>query len=115
MTNIRAKKKTASEECHIVLEQINFELQKLSNAITCLQKTLISSAIVRLSKNEGLSKERLAEIINSYDELLLRLLDGDFKEKHKVVLKEVMDNIFRIVGEYNQKLITAAISAEKLQ
>ncbi|PKG86294.1 hypothetical protein CXF85_00870 [Colwellia sp. 75C3] len=114
MVNSIQNQQLISERSHIVLEQLNYQLQKLADAISCDYKHHISKVIVTLPKSDNLSEANLAEIIHNYDEFLLNLLDDYFKQKYKAVLKEVMNNIFRIVEEYNQKLITTAISAEKV-
>lgn len=103
-------KQHISAENHIVLDNINVELQKLADATSGCHNYLISKAVVRFSKNENLTCERLVEIVHGYDAFLLKLLDDYFKRTHKDIVKEVMDNFIAIVSEFNQKMITAAYS-----
>ena len=114
MVNSIQSQQLISENNHIVLDQINSQLQKLADATSCDQKHHILKIIITLPKIDNLSEEHLSDIIHSYDEFLLNLLDDYFKLKHKVILKGVMDKIFTIVEEYNQKLITTAINAKKV-
>lgn len=115
MTNDKDKKLLISIENHLALALINFELQKLADATTGCHNHLISKAIIRLDKNELLTNERVAGIFRGYDDFLFKLLDDFFKKKHKALLEEVMNNIFKVVGEFNQKQITAAFAAAKAE
>jgi hypothetical protein len=109
MTNNGCNKQLVSAENHIVLELINFELQKLVDATYGCHHYLISKYIVRLSKDVNLTYDRLIEVVQGYDDFLMKLLDDYFKRVYKDVVKEVMDNFIAIVSEFNQKMITAAI------
>ncbi|WP_091982401.1 hypothetical protein [Pseudoalteromonas denitrificans] len=115
MTNDKDKQQLISIENHLVLTLVNFELKKLADATTGCHNHLISKTIIRLDKNELLTNERVAEILRGYDDFLFKLLDDCFKKKHMVLLEEVMDNIFKVVGEFNQKQITATFAAAKAE
>lgn len=115
MANDKDQKQLISIENHLALALINFELQKLADATTGCQNYLISKAIIRLDKNELLTNERVAGVFRGYDDFLFKLLDDYFKKKHKALLEEVMNNIFKVVGEFNQKQITAAFAAAKTE
>lgn len=108
MTNNRCDKQLVSAENHIVLDLINFELQKLVDATYGCHNYLISKYIVRLSKDVNLTYDRLVEIVQGYDAFLIKLLGDYFKRTYKDIVKEVMDNFIAIVSEFNQKMITAA-------
>lgn len=111
MTIYIHNKQHVSAENHIVLDLINFELQKLVDATHGCHNYLISKSIVRLSKGVDLTYERLIEVVQGYDAFLMKLLDDYFKRVYKDVVKEVMDNFIAIVNEFNQKMITAEYSS----
>jgi len=90
-------------------------MQKLAAVTTGCQYHHISKTIVKLDKKALLADELLAGIVRDYDNLLLKLLDDHFKNKHKALLEEVMSNIFNVVGKFNQKQITASFAVVKAE
>mgnify|MGYP000563129458 CR=1 FL=1 len=99
----------------MTLALINFELQKLAVVTAGSNNHLITENIVKLGKEDFLTDERLAGIVQGYDDFLFQLLNDNFKNKYKELLEEVMSHIFKVVGEFNQKQITASFTAAKAE
>lgn len=115
MSSDKEKQQRISIENYLTLSLINFELQKLAAVTTECHNPLIAESIVKLDKKILLTSERLARIVQDYDDLLFELLNDHFKNKHKELIEEVMNNFFKIVSEFNQKQITASFTAAKVE
>lgn len=115
MNSDKEKQQRTSIENHLTLALINFELQKLATVTAGCDNQHISETIVKLDKKAPLTDELLAGVVRGYDDFLFKLLDDHFKSKHKELLEEVMSNIFKVVGEFNQKQITASFTAAKAE